>query len=92
MDKRHFAKHVKLPLRRKWFGGFVALVTLVGLSKTFLTIVLFMNRVAESVFSGSTPRHESIQTYGHVVIITDPRHIDFGSKFACRRPNMRSYI
>jgi len=70
----------------------VALVTLVGLSWRFLTIVLFMNGVVKRVFTGSTPEHESIQTEGHVVIIIDPRHGDFGSKLSRCEPYMSSYI
>jgi hypothetical protein len=50
---------------------------------------LFMNGVAESMFSGSNQEHESIQSYGHVVIITDPRHIDFGSKLSRRRISLK---
>jgi len=57
-----------------------------------LTIVLFMNGVAERVFSGSTLEHKSIQTDGHVVIIIDPRHVDFGSKLSRRELYMSSYI
>jgi hypothetical protein len=55
-------------------------------------MVLFINGFAESVFSGSTPEHECIQTYGHVVIIIDPKHVDFGSKLSHHGTNMSSYI
>jgi hypothetical protein len=55
-------------------------------------MTVFMNGVVESVFSSSTPEHKSIQTYGHVAIVSEQRHVDFGSKLPRHGPNMSPYI